>query len=69
MSNAAEFADWKKHPITEKVFNEFKAREGAMTLQLSLSAGEHPPTDRYLVGYIAALRDVFLMEWEDSKDD
>lgn len=69
MSNPAEFADWKKHPITVKVFDELKARENAMMLQLSLDAGSHPAMDRYFVGYIAALRDFYLMEWEDSKND
>lgn len=69
MSNLAEFADWKKHPITEKVFEHLRNREQQMVAELSVSAGIHPPTDRFLSGYIAALRDVFLVDMEDVKND
>lgn len=69
MSNAAEFADWKKHPITERIFDILRQREKDMIGELSVAAGLHPPTDRFMAGYIAAIRDVFLMDWEDSKDD
>lgn len=69
MSNAAEFADWKKHPITELVFDVLREQEQRKVHELSVVAGTHPPSDRYLAGYIAALRDVFLMDVEDIKND
>lgn len=69
MSNLAEFADWKQHPITKRVFEALRQKEIIIMDKLAGSAGEHPPTDRYLVGYIAAVRDFYLIDVEDAKDD
>lgn len=61
-----EFADWKKHPVTKQVFAGLQEREQEKAEELIQSAGIAPLQDRYLSGYIAALRDFYLIEAEDG---
>ena len=64
----SDFTDWKAHPITKRVFEGLKEQEQAMTEALVTSAGEDSASDRFKVGYIAALRDVYLIRLEDEEN-
>jgi len=64
----SDFTDWKAHPITKRVFEGLKEQELAMAESLISSAGEDSNNDRFRVGYIAALRDVYLIRLEDEGD-
>lgn len=68
MSIKSEFVDWKQHPITKRVFAGLAEQEAIMAEQLVVSAGVDPKEDRFKVGYIAALRDVYLIRLEDEED-
>lgn len=68
MSLKAEFADWKSHPITKRVFEGLREQENLMKEMLAESAGIDSLEDRYRAGYIAALRDVFLVRLEDEEN-
>lgn len=68
MTIQSEFLDWKQHPITKRVFAGLKEQELDMSERLITSAGEFPAEDRFKVGYIAALRDVYLIRLEDEGD-
>ena len=65
----SDFSDWKQHPITKRVFAGLQEQEGNITEQLVVSAGAEPSEDRFKAGYIAALRDVYLIRLEDEGDD
>jgi phage baseplate assembly protein W len=69
MSLKQEFVDWKKNPITKKVFDSLKEIEQSMTESLVTSAGVDPSQDRYFSGYIAALRDVYLINIDEDTND
>ena len=64
----SEFLDWKAHPITKRVFEGLREQEALMVEALATSAGEDASADRFKVGYIAALRDVYLIRLEDEGD-
>jgi len=68
MSIKSEFLDWKQHPITKRVFAGLQEQEGMMAEQLVSAAGIDSLEDRYKSGYIAALRDVYLIRLEDEED-
>ena len=68
MSLKQDFLDWKSHPVTKRVFEGLKEQEALMQEQLVQSAGIDSSEDRYRVGYIAALRDVYLIRLEDEGD-
>ena len=68
MSLKSEFVDWKSHPITKRVFEGLHEQEVNMLDQLATSAGIDSADDRYKVGYITALRDVYLIRLEDEED-
>lgn len=61
-----EFADWKRHPVTKQVFEGLREREAQKAEGLIQSAGVDPSQDRYISGYIAGLRDVYLIDAEDG---
>jgi hypothetical protein len=61
--NYNDFVDWKRNPVTQLVFNQLEERVNLMMEQLSVSAGKEPEEDRYMAGYIAACRDMFLIEF------
>lgn len=69
MSLKAEFVDWKSHPITKRVFDGLREQENLMKEMLVESAGIDPSEDRYRAGYIAALRDVYLVRLEDEESE
>jgi hypothetical protein len=64
----SDFTDWKAHPITKRVFEGLKEQELILTDSLVTSAGVDAAEDRFKVGYIAALRDVYLIRLEDEGD-
>lgn len=64
----SDFLDWKAHPITKRVFAGLKEQELLLTESLVASAGLDAAEDRFKVGYIAALRDVYLIRLEDEGD-
>lgn len=64
----SDFSDWKLHPITKRVFAGLQEQEGLLTEQLVVSAGVDSAEDRFKAGYIAALRDVYLIRLEDEGD-
>jgi hypothetical protein len=64
----SDFTDWKQHPITKQVFAGLKEQEGLMMDSLATSAGVDSSEDRFKVGYISALRDVYLIRLEDGGD-
>ena len=68
MNIKSEFLDWKQNPITKRVFAGLQEQEGIMAEQLVSSAGIDCLEDRFKSGYIAALRDVYLIRLEDEED-
>lgn len=59
---AAEWRDWKEHPVT-KLFNEEMLEQiGAQIQSLVLGAGIDPPADRFSVGKISGLTE--LSDWK-----
>lgn len=68
MSLKSEFVDWKSHPITKRVFEGLREQEANLLDQLATSAGIDSTDDRFKVGYISALRDVYLIRLEDEED-
>lgn len=68
MSLKQDFLDWKSHPVTKRVFDGLKEQEALFVEQLAQSAGIDSNEDRFRAGYIAALRDVYLIRLEDEGD-
>jgi hypothetical protein len=66
MSLAQEFSDWKKHPITKRVFDGLKEQGSNLAEELIYNAGVDPARDRFLAGYLAAQRDFYLIQLEDE---
>lgn len=61
-----DFVAWKNNPVTKQVFAGLREREQDKAEDLIQAAGLDPLQDRYLSGYIAALRDFYLIEAEDG---
>ena len=66
MSSKADFIDWKSHPVTKQVFDGLRQQEAPVVETLTVSAGVDPLQDRFHAGYIAALRDFYLIRLEDE---
>jgi hypothetical protein len=66
--NAADFYDWKRHPMTQVVLEQFAARVRDLKESLSYEAGKDPQEDRFKAGYIAAFNDIILMEYEGDDE-
>ena len=62
----AEFIDWKNSHVTKEVFSHLKARVDFLTEKLVDSAGQDPGSDSVARGYIAAYKDLLLIEYEDE---
>lgn len=56
--------DWKQHPVTQEVFRLLRERIQSLEQELGMSAGIDPLKDRYLVGAIAAHKDVILLDFD-----
>lgn len=61
---AAEFADWKRHPVTQQVFSQLRERVSYATESILNSAGVDPRQDAWHAGAVAAFRDVLNIEFE-----
>jgi len=65
---AADFYDWKRHPMTQVVMSEFAAKVADIKEQLAETAGVDPARDRYYTGYIAAFNDILRMEYNEVNE-
>lgn len=66
MISKSEFIDWKNSPVTEQVFKLLQQRKDALVESLAETAGLNPIQDRYYAGYIAALNEVLLADWDEG---
>ena len=64
----SEFVDWKSHPITKQVFSHLREREDMIKETLVISAGQDSTADRFLVGYVSALRDFYLIDMAEGEE-
>lgn len=69
MTTKSEFVDWKRHPVTQEVFAMMMYRAREMEEILGSSAGLNSLEDRFKVGYIAACRDLFLADFDDTPEE
>jgi hypothetical protein len=67
MTTRSEFMEWKSHPVTKQVFQELAHKEEDCKNILSVSAGINATEDRFFCGYIAALRDFYLIDVGDAE--
>lgn len=63
--NSADFNDWKRHPITQGLFNEIERLLEYGKDELAATAGEDPALDSRKVGKIAAYRDILDITFEE----
>ena len=63
-----DFVDWKRHPVTQVVFNQLSQRVLDLQEMLSQSAGENPLQDSKFVGAIQAYRDMLLIDFEGNEE-
>jgi len=59
-----DFTDWKRHPVTQVVFNELSARIQNLYEVLGTSAGLDPLQDREFVGAIKAYKDMLEVDFD-----
>ena len=64
-----DFKDWKSNQVTKAVIAGLQARVEDSQERLGDSAGIDPLQDRYLVGYIAGIRDFINANMEDAVND
>lgn len=64
-----DFKDWKANQVTRSVTAGLQARVEETQERLGVAAGIDPAQDRYLVGYIAGVRDFINTEMEDLAND
>jgi hypothetical protein len=64
-----DFKDWKANHVTKAVTAGLQARVDETQDRLGESAGIDPLQDRYLVGYIAGIRDFINANMEDMAND
>ncbi len=63
-----DLRDWKQHPVTKQVFASLQEREEQIKETLVISAGIDSGQDREYVGYVKALKDIYLIEAADVGD-
>ena len=56
--NKSDFIDWKRHPVTQVVFNQLASRVKELQEILGDSAGRNPIQDVEFVGAIKAYKDI-----------
>lgn len=66
--NKADFVDWKRHPVTQVVFSQLKARIQDLQDMLGESAGQNPLQDTQFVGAIKAYKDMLLIDFEETEE-
>lgn len=69
MITSKDFIDWKSHPVTKQVFQNLQERADALKEILGEAAGLNPLQDRYHAGYIAAVNDILLAQFQDIGEE
>jgi hypothetical protein len=67
--NVTDFYDWKRHPVTQVVMDQLTNRVAFLKETLSEQAGKDPLTDRFHAGYIAGLKELLLIEYEEEEQE
>lgn len=62
--NKQDFADWKRHPVTQVVISQLNGRIADIKDILAMSAGLDPLQDREYVGAIKAYQDLIDVQYE-----
>lgn len=65
---AADFYDWKRHPMTQIVIENLAKNVRDLKEALAEQAGKDPLEDRFRAGYIAAFNDIIRMDWEEPEE-
>ena len=66
--NKLDFIDWKRHPVTQVVFNQLASRVKELQEILGDSAGRNPIQDVEFVGAIKAYKDILNIEYEGNEE-
>lgn len=66
--NSSDFADWKRHPITQLIFSEIERMIEYGKEELALTAGEDSGTDSKRVGKLIAYRDILDISFDEMKE-
>jgi hypothetical protein len=66
--NKSDFIDWKRHPVTQVVFNQLASRVKELQEILGDSAGRNPIQDVEFVGAIKAYKDILNIEYEGNEE-
>ena len=66
--NKSDFIDWKRHPITQVVFNQLASQVKELQELLGECAGRNPIQDVEFVGAIKAYKDILNMEYEGNEE-
>ena len=66
--NKSDFIDWKRHPVTQVVFNQLASRVKELQEILGDSAGRNPSQDVEFVGAIKAYKDILNIEYEGNEE-
>lgn len=69
MITSKDFIDWKSHPVTKQVFQNLQERADAVKEILADSAGLDSGQDRFHSGYIAAVKDILLVQFDDIGEE
>lgn len=67
--NTADFQDWKRHPVTQVVFDLLTKRVKDLQEILGDNAGKDIRQDVLYVGAIQAYYDILRMDWEEAKEE
>jgi hypothetical protein len=68
--SAANFHDWKRHPVTQQIMSQLKARVEFMTEELIDQTAYMSQSEMAeKAGAIKALRDVLNVEYEGEDSD
>ena len=66
--NTNDFNDWKRHPVTQIIFNQLENRIKDLQEILGEQAGKDIREDILFVGAIKAYQDIIRIEWEEDKE-
>lgn len=63
------FRDWKSNPVTKAVMSTIEDRIRNIEVELGMSAGQEPLSDRFKSGAICGYRDLVNITFEETQDD
>jgi len=63
----AEVRDWLENPVTQERNRLIRERIREAELNLGVSAGQNQLQDRYIAGFILALKQVLDFDYEDEE--